>query len=69
MKLWMKIEIADLFRISLEQAISEYPIIALDTKNQLNKLQMLYDQLVLISKLIKTKKYIFCYKEKNKRIF
>ena len=60
MKLWVEKEIADLFRISLEQAISEYPIIALDTKNKLNKLQMFYDQLKLISKIIKTKMKL-CY--------
>ena len=60
MKLWVEKEIADLFRISLEQAISEYPIVALDIKNQLNKLQMFYDQLKLISKIIKTKMKL-CY--------
>ena len=47
MKLWVEKEIGDLFRVSLEQAINEYPIIALDIKNQLNKLQMFYDQLKL----------------------
>ena len=47
MKLWVEKEIADLFRISIEQAISEYPIIAFDTKRQLIKLQILYDQLEL----------------------
>ena len=52
MKLWVEKEIADLFRISLEQAISEYPIVALDIKNQLNKLQMFYDQLKLDFELL-----------------
>ena len=52
MKLWVEKEIADLFRISLEQAISEYPIIAFDTKRQLNKLQILYDQLELDFELL-----------------